>query len=123
MKTLILLLSFVFFAVSCTTYTETGPFYYSAKIISKVHEDAKTDVTYHYGYSVMKGKFCWHLGPEDIPEKYITQYLFFNDTLSVNDPVIYIKSNDTLFIKYNKVYIDSVLNNTKIVNVSYKFIQ
>lgn len=124
MKTSIILLSLsLFFTISCIKYTETGPFNYSANIISKTHEDARTDVIYHYGYYVINGKFCWHLDPEDIPEKYITQYIFFNDTLSVNDPIIYIKSTDTLFIQYNKIYADSMFKRTRIVNIDYKPIQ
>jgi len=48
-----------------------GKPYYTIKKCVDGHNESKYD--YHYGYSIMYGKFCWHLGSyeEFVCEKYL----------------------------------------------------
>jgi hypothetical protein len=87
---------------SCVKIVEKGPFTYESRVINKHHEDAKTEYGYHYGYSVMKGKTCYHYGNYDVPEENEITYIFLGDTLTKNSKELFNKNR--LLITYMKVY-------------------
>ncbi|MFA5366626.1 MAG: hypothetical protein WC333_01980 [Dehalococcoidia bacterium] len=87
---------------SCVQVVEKGPFTCESKVINRHHEDAKTEYGYHYGYSIMKGKTCYHYGDYDVPEENEITYIFLGDTLTTNNKELYNK--DHLFITYMKIY-------------------
>lgn len=118
MKTFLLL--GILLLTSCVKYTKEGPFYQESLVIAKNHEDSRIDMTYHYGYSITRGKWCMHFGPEDIPEKNEVYFLFFNDTIVCNDIVLYDSANEVVYLKYIKIYQDSAFSHNKLINVSYK---
>jgi hypothetical protein len=108
--------------VSCMETYEKGPFECKSPVVGKEHQDAKTEITYHYGYSVMRGKWCMHTGPEDIPEKNLVYYEFLGDTLSKNSENLYDSAGTYLNIQYVKVYTiekdDTIFSHNRIVNIS-----
>ncbi len=103
--------------ISCVKTTESNPIFTKGQVISKEHKDSETKVTYHYGYSMMKGKYCMHWGPEDFPEKNEVTFTFFNDTLTWNDKTLYDSTQATVDILYVKVYEDSVFTHNRIISV------
>jgi phosphate/sulfate permease len=85
------------------------------QIINKKIITAHSELTYHYGYSVIKGKFCFHYGEENIPTKYIINYIINNDTISENiDSLKYMQINikDSIFLNIKYKYVDNKLTDT-----------
>jgi len=86
---LILFILGMLFIFSCTNYK-----FHEEKIImqviSKNYVKQHDDFTYHYGYSVMKGSFCWYWGTEHFPAKFnVTLYNNEEDSLKLNDEKLY----------------------------------
>lgn len=89
---------------SCYKIVESDPIVVKSTILNKQHEDEKTEYSYHYGFSMIKGNFCWHYGPETTPEKNIVTFNFLNETLSKDDISLYNKNSNELTITYVEVY-------------------
>jgi hypothetical protein len=100
---------------SCVKISKSEPITKNCKIVYKLHEDETSKMTYHYGYSVLRGKFCWHFGNEDTPEKNIVKVVFDKDTLDFDDKNFIL--SDSLRITYVNVYHDSIFHHRKIENV------
>lgn len=94
----------IFLFSACVDQVEKGPFEYKSQIIRKFHKDAETVVEYHYGYSVMRGKFCYHLGPNDHPEENVVIYEFLGDTIQDNNKSLYDSLSYNILIRYMKVF-------------------
>jgi len=120
MKIIYLLIGILLMS-SCSKSFIEGPFTYTGEVVSKYHEDAKSEMTYHYGYSVMRGKICWHWGRENIPEKNMISYEFLGDTLETNNSDLYKAVSDSVKILYNRSYLihkkDTVFNRNIIIEV------
>lgn len=105
---------------SCKKYETSDIQITKGKFLEKTYTPAKTEWTYHYGYSVMKGKICYHYGPTDTPARFDNLFIFKGDTLDWNDINLYRHANagDSLLIRYidkfevyknHKKYIGSVI--------------
>jgi hypothetical protein len=116
MKTwLFLLFTITVLFTSCVKITQSEPIQVKCKVIYNEHQDSKTEYTYHYGYSFMKGKFCYHYGPEDISEKNIVKFVFLDDTLTRDRKALFGK--DTLCVTYVKMYEDSIFTHNSITEI------
>ena len=84
-------------------------------IVEKKFIPSHTEITYHYGYSIMKGKYCMHWGPEEINEKYFLYYMLDNDSIKYSTYKARFDSlsiGDSLTIQYQYRYIDDILSDT-----------
>jgi hypothetical protein len=50
----------------------------------------------------MKGDFCYHLGPENFPEKNIVSYIFLEETITKDSKDLF--NCDSIKIYYSKVF-------------------
>ena len=115
MKKLLFIL-LVFVTASCYKITKSEPITERCKIIYKHHEDEKNEMTYHYGYFALKGKFCYHFGNENTPEKNIVNVVVAGtDTLNFDDKNFILC--DSLIITYVNVYHDSIYHHKKVENI------
>ncbi len=114
----ILLLSLLLF-FSCTKLVDKGTYTYNSKVVSRHHEDEKTVLEYHFGYSISKGKTCYHFGPNEHPEENVIYYEFLGDTLERNDKELFNK--DSLIVTYTKVFLvekdDMKFDHNKIISI------
>jgi len=113
MKKLILLLLVIL--SSCVKVTHSDKMIEYCKVISTNYVSEKDEYKYHYGYSVLKGRICWHFGNVHEDEKYEVKIKFFDDTLNYNDKKLYYR--DSVKITYVKVYRDSVFYKNMIESV------
>lgn len=88
MKYLILAISLLF--VSCEKSYEVSK-KVSGVITLKRHEDAKNVMEYHYGYSFIDGKYCYHFGSNHHPEKFTTIATVKNTNSITNSSEIYMR--------------------------------
>lgn len=100
---------------SCVKITHSDDMTYKSKIFDKSYIPEKTEWKYHYGYSLMKGKICWHYGQVTTNEKYYVKFKFLDKVLERDDQGLY--NRDSITIIYYKVYHDSVFYNNKIVKI------
>jgi hypothetical protein len=103
------------FLISCIDIKYENKEPIKIQIIKKEIITAHSEFTYHYGYSVMKGKFCLHYGEENIPTKYVLQYLLNNDTIYENiDSLKYTQINikDTILLNIKYKYVNNKLTDT-----------
>jgi hypothetical protein len=100
----LLLITLILFIISCYKITESEPITTSSKIIYRHHEDKKTEYGYYYGYSMMKGKYCYHYGLHEISEENTVKFVFLGDTLYRDSKFLFNKSSDSLEIIYTKVF-------------------
>ena len=92
--------------LSCVKITYSDNITITGGVISKNYTQETNVMKYHYGYSVMRSKWCWHFGNVNTPESYIVNIRFLDDTITRDDKNLY--NRDSLLITYRKVYKDSV---------------
>lgn len=110
----------VIILVSCSkiTYSDTKQTYIS--LISNQYIEATSVWEYHYGYSVLYGKYCYHYGENNKDEKYIVVYKFLNDTIQTDDKKLYNSLKDSLLVEYKEVYKDSIFYENNIEKIITK---
>ena len=113
MKQLIIIL--LIFLSSCVKITYSDKITVTSEIISKNYTQEKNEYKYHYGYSIIKGKFCWHFGNVNTPESYTVKIKFLDDTITRNDKGLYYR--DSLLITYREVYRDSIFSHNEILSI------
>lgn len=102
--------------ISCVERKESGIKITPAHIVSKEFVPSQEKSGYHYGYSVMKGKYCYHYGSYTESEQYnITlgysiggeqkELQYDNSDLYKN-----LDSSDKILILYREIYLDSVFD-------------
>jgi hypothetical protein len=74
MKNKIFLLTFLILLISCDKVI-TKQSNVKGVITEKYHKDAEDKFEYFYGYSMMKGGFCYHMGLNHYPEEFSTTIL------------------------------------------------
>lgn len=104
MKKIITILFLLVSLTSCYKIVESDPIIVKSTIQNRQHEDEKSEWTYHYGFSMLEGKYCMHYGPETTPEKNIVTFNFLNETLLRDDLSLYNKNSNELTITYVEVY-------------------
>lgn len=120
MKKLVLIALGMFLLTSCFHYSESEPYTVTGKVINKYHKDQEEKYGYHYGYSVMKGKYCYHYGSYTEEERNEVTYTFLLDTITENNKYLY-DLGDNLNITYVKLYKvtkkDSTFIENKIIKI------
>lgn len=108
---------------SCEKYETSDIQMTKGKFLEKDYTPAKTEYKYHYGYSIMRGKFCYHYGPTDTPARFDNLFTFKNDTLDWDDFNLYNHANvgDSLIIRYVDRY-EVYKNHRKYLGSIIKFI-
>lgn len=101
--------------LSCVKITYSDNITITSEIISKNYTQETNEIKYHWGYSMMKGKYCLHFGNVHTPESYTVKIKFLNDTITRDNRELY--NRDSLLITYHKVYKDSVFVRNDIVSI------
>lgn len=68
---------------------------------SKHFKKSENKYEYHYGYSFMSGKYCWHWGMNHHPAEY--RIVFSNDSIKkeFNDKSIFERYNEGDEVRFN----------------------
>lgn len=117
MKYFLIILSL--FLLSCERYYETRTSV-NGVVTSKEYEEAKDVMEYHYGWSMMRGEFCYHFGLNHHDEKFKTTVVTKGDTSVSNSKEIYNKynENDTITMVEVRHFRE---NDKKLLSTSYYF--
>lgn len=112
--------------ISCVERKESGIKITTATLIGKEFVPSQEKSGYHYGYSVMKGKYCYHYGTYTESEKYYITLTYtiknpksIRDTLNYDNGFMYenIKSTDRILVLYREVYIDSLFDHYQLESI------
>jgi hypothetical protein len=102
---------FLFF-ISCVSYTRKEGVHQYTPIVDKKFIPSHSEMGMHYGYSIMKGKTCWHYGEHTVSDEFFIYYMVYSDTIGweVNkDRYDTTEIGDLLTKYYTYLYQDSVL--------------
>ena len=116
MKKLLILIVFSF--ISCQSYV------YRTDIVDGIvsyrdYKEAKDVFEYHYGYSIMKGRYCYHWCTNHHDAEYITKIILGRNYVIDESENVYnkFKEGDTLEIK-RIIRFDK--ESKKIIDTTYK---
>jgi hypothetical protein len=81
-------------------------------VVDKKFIPSHTEISIHYGYSILKGKSCWHYGEYTVSDEYFIYYMIHSDTISweINkERYDTIQKDDSLVKYYTYTFQDSLL--------------
>jgi hypothetical protein len=94
------------------SYSHKEGIHHQTPIVNKNYIPSHSEWGVHYGYSLMKGKTCWHYGEHTVSDKYFIYYMVYSDTISweINkERYDTTEIGDLLTKYYTYLYQDSIL--------------